>query len=385
MFRYGRPFSPDQITRELRRIRSVPANHPERNFDCMTEAKGWATERASWDLGWEVPGPPEPDGIFERACRAVERYEFSDPEIVCGHFDPDEPLRGRTMLLELKALGVRVLSGVRVTDVDRREDDRLTCWGFRYDTLQGHVERGAEWFRVTKDHRTGEVCFFIESRWRWGELPAWWLRRGVPALAPYYRNLWMQRAAVRLRALTRDDPPLDLSPAQRWGTVAGLGALTGLRTMAGPAVAAQILMHTGVGVDAGPAERWWTNPVTAVCTGVSAVAESIADKHPRIPSRLEVPPLAARVASAGFAAVLVTRSWRRPALLSALVAVGSALGTAGVVTRLRRYASTKLGVPSAAFGLLEDVAILFGGRWLTKRSLSGMPDLLEFDPGPDLR
>ena len=28
---------------------------------------------------------------------------------------------------------------------------------FRYDTLEGHIERGYEWFLLTKDHATGGI------------------------------------------------------------------------------------------------------------------------------------------------------------------------------------------------------------------------------------
>ena len=47
-------------------------------------------------------------------------YEFADPSIVRAVYDPDEPLEGRDMLLELRFWRLRFHAGVRVGDVLRR-------------------------------------------------------------------------------------------------------------------------------------------------------------------------------------------------------------------------------------------------------------------------
>lgn len=57
-------------------------------------------------------GPGE--DIFTRACQAVASYEFSVPDIVEAHFQPDSPLLLRRMLLEIKVLGLRYLCPVIV-------------------------------------------------------------------------------------------------------------------------------------------------------------------------------------------------------------------------------------------------------------------------------
>ncbi len=151
----------------------------------------------------ERPGPPLPDGPFERARELVRRYDFSDPRIVIGHFDRSADLLGRLMLLEIKVLGLRALCAVVVTDVkDMHATDR-TVWGFRYDTLAGHLQSGSEWFVLIKDHRTGEVHFRIEAVWREARVPGALGRLGFQLLARRYLRAWHRLAYLRLRLRLR--------------------------------------------------------------------------------------------------------------------------------------------------------------------------------------
>ena len=169
----------------------------------MTSANGWTVDGVDDRVGSEPPGPPLGHGLFARARRALINYDFSDPRIVVGHFDPRAPFVGRDMLLEIKVLGFRFLSGVRVHSVRDEADERRTTFGFRYDTLEGHIERGFEWFLLTKEHRSGEVRLRIEAHWRLGEFPSWWSRLGFLVIGSHYRELWRRRALRRLRRLAR--------------------------------------------------------------------------------------------------------------------------------------------------------------------------------------
>jgi uncharacterized protein (UPF0548 family) len=126
---------------------------------------------------------------FQRARVAVANYQFSDPRIVVAHFDPTGPLLGRRILLEIKVLGLRYLCPAIVTKVR----DEPGAYGFRYDTLEGHIERGMEWFLLTQDER-GDIRFRIEARWQSGEMPNWWSRAGFSMLAGYYQRKWHRRA-----------------------------------------------------------------------------------------------------------------------------------------------------------------------------------------------
>lgn len=196
-WRFGRGWSGTALKRNLEEIRGL-----ERNFDPagpMSLAAGWRRHASETTVGREPPGAPVPGGAFERARDAVARYEFSDPRIVRGHFDPAEPLEHRRMLLELKALGFRFLAGVAVGAVRERKSALETEFGFRYDTLAGHIESGWEWFLLTKSHATGEIRFRIEADWRPGDFPNAWSRWGFRLLGRHYQRRWSRRAHERLR------------------------------------------------------------------------------------------------------------------------------------------------------------------------------------------
>lgn len=183
----------------------------ERNFAVPVEelptAPGW--RRFEWDtiIAREPPGPPIPAGPYERARAGVEGYRFSDPRIVVGHFDPGVPLERRRMLLEMKAVGLHYLCGVAVGAVRSERDDSCTVFGFRYETLEGHIERGAEWFLLTKEHDSGAIWFRIATAWKPGEFPNWWSRVGFAFVARHYQRDWLRLAHERLAVIASGEEP----------------------------------------------------------------------------------------------------------------------------------------------------------------------------------
>lgn len=120
----------------------------------------WHHDREVSRLGTEAPGPPEPNGVFETACRLVEAYEMADPSIIRAVYDPDVALLGRDMVLEGRFLVLRFPMGVRVTRVVDEDRDGTRVWGWGYETLEGHLERGRMSYLVTKDP-DGAVDFEI--------------------------------------------------------------------------------------------------------------------------------------------------------------------------------------------------------------------------------
>ena len=202
LWRFGLPFSEKTLKRYLAELA-----HRRVNFDLppdeMTVENGWTVDGDEKVLGIEPPGPPLPDGIFAHARQGLINYDFSDPRIVVGHFDPNVPFVGRDMLLEIKIWGLRYLNGARVHSVRDESHPEETVFGFRYDTLEGHIESGFEWFLLTKDHRTGEVRFKIEAHWRLGDFPNWWSRLGFILVGERFRTRWRHRAPERLKELAR--------------------------------------------------------------------------------------------------------------------------------------------------------------------------------------
>jgi uncharacterized protein (UPF0548 family) len=200
LWRFGRGWSESEMKAYLAELADRPVNFSD-PIETMTAEHGWTIDGDRASLGTEPEGPPQPDGFYTRARQAIVNYDFSDPSIVVGHFDPEADLLGRDMLLEIKVLGFRFLNGVRVMDIREEVEHDTTLFGFRYDTLEGHIERGFEWFLLTKDHATGDIHFRIEAHWRPGDFPSWWSRLGFLLFGDAFRRLWRHRAPERLRRL----------------------------------------------------------------------------------------------------------------------------------------------------------------------------------------
>ena len=216
LWRWFRGWSPEELEAFRRRMEDAGPSFrtPARLMD---EEHGWLEEFFGEVVGKEAPGLPEPGGFWERARTAALRFEFSDPRIMVAHFDRDSPVEGRLMLLEFRALGGRMVNGVRVHRVvDERTPER-SVFCYRWYSLEGHPERGWEAVRLEKDGRTGEVRFAIEDRRREGDFPNWISRLGFRLIGTFYRNRWMKRAADRLRALQQ--PETASAPSRRRATV----------------------------------------------------------------------------------------------------------------------------------------------------------------------
>src|SRR5512132_4434305 len=151
-WRLLRGWSSGELKARLRALGSMSLN-----FDCveqeMTADHGWHHYHSEAVIASGADG----SAVFERARVAVSNYEFSDPRIVVAHFEPSTPLLLRRVLLEIKVLGLHYLCAAVLNKV-RDEPD---VYGFRYDTLEGHFERGVEWFLLTRDQH-GDIRFRIE-------------------------------------------------------------------------------------------------------------------------------------------------------------------------------------------------------------------------------
>lgn len=172
-------------------------NFTETDEGVMTPAEGWAHYKSEA----VIARGPDTDEHWARAREALALYQFSDPSIVTAHFDPDVPLAGRKMLLEVKVFALRYLCPAMVAIVEDTPD----TFGYRYDTLSGHFEAGIEWFVITRD-AAGDIRFRIEARWREGDFPNWWSRLGFRLLAGRYQRRWHWEAHRRISRLAHGGP-----------------------------------------------------------------------------------------------------------------------------------------------------------------------------------
>lgn len=153
------------VDRRVTELRERPINFDPRRDH--SSAGGWHVDDLRQPLPPEPPGPPVEGGSWQVAQRLMRGYEFADPSIARAVYDPDEPLEGRTMLLQLRFHGLRFQAGVRVSavyDEVRGQDGRpARVWGWAYQTLEGHLEMGQMDWQVWKWLDTGEVEFRIQA------------------------------------------------------------------------------------------------------------------------------------------------------------------------------------------------------------------------------
>jgi uncharacterized protein (UPF0548 family) len=151
-----------------------------RNYDpAEVAAPEWNFDRHVAFLGSEAPGPPEPDGLWERARAAIEGYEFTPPHLIRAVYDCAEPLLGRNLLLEGRFNGLRFHLPLRITEVVNTDDGEQRCWGWAYETLEHHLERGKVTYTVVKHMDTGNVHFHADV-----------YSQHAPTLGPVLRLGW---------------------------------------------------------------------------------------------------------------------------------------------------------------------------------------------------
>jgi uncharacterized protein (UPF0548 family) len=106
-------------------------------------------------VGRERPGPPELGGVWETARELVRDYEFTPPELVRAVYHRHDPLLGRILLLEGRFSALRFYMGVRITALIDETRKQEKVWGWAYQTLEHHLERGKVTYEVIKHLDSG--------------------------------------------------------------------------------------------------------------------------------------------------------------------------------------------------------------------------------------
>jgi uncharacterized membrane protein len=147
----------------------------------------------------------------------------------------------------------------------------------------------------------------------------------------------------------------------------GLGAISGLRSLSGPAFVSRAASRGGLDLG-GTRLAFLGSPRLSKALIVMALGELVGDKLPVAPSRTGLPPLLGRAASGGLVgAALFVAEGRR-------ATVGAAIGSSAAVTAafagegLRGLVGEKIGLPNPAVALAEDAVVLLVGS----RSLRGV-------------
>ncbi len=145
-----------------------------------------------------------------------------------------------------------------------------------------------------------------------------------------------------------------------------MGALAGMRSMAGPAFVGQLARRGALTEVTGPLSLV-TKSGFAPTSGLLALGELVADKLPFTPNRTAVGPLLGRALTGGISGAVVCSAKRRSALAGALIGATAAIGAAYGAYYLRKRAGEKLHVPDAMIALGEDALVAGLGSMLTAR------------------
>ena len=193
-----------EVATQLERLRQL-----EPNFDPAELPDGarhpWHVDDYCHALPRESPGEPVPDGSFETAKRLLRHYEFADPRRIRAYYWADAPLHGRDMLLEIRYLLFRVRVGVRISEVFDEVRDiskrAVRVWGWAYQTLDGHLERGQMDYQVWKWFDTGEVQYRIHAVSEIAEIRNPTVRLGFRLIGRREQVRFARRCAHRMERL----------------------------------------------------------------------------------------------------------------------------------------------------------------------------------------
>ncbi|MFL5353082.1 DUF1990 family protein [Archangium sp.] len=402
-WRWLRGWTRDEVTARLERATTLPLNF-EAAEEEMTLEHGWSQVESQAVIARARPGPPSAEDALDRLKHAVLHYGFSDPRIVHAHFDASTPLERRPVMLELKTMGLHYLCPVRIGAVRTERTEAHTVFGFRLDTLWGHIEAGREWFLLSKDHASGELRFHIQASWREGHFPNWWSYVGFELVGRRYQRAWHHLAHARLRELLRTghlerhpdaeelvhaELRVGHKPVQFYSqrgsgrrlsgverevervrrdrllTTVGFGVLAGMRSFSAPALLSQQLSREPIEAPEGRAHALASPRVARVLT-VLAAGELAADKTPWIPARISPPSLLARALSGAMTGAAVAAPHRKLSVGRAVLGAAAAVASSFAFYKLRQLATQRLGLPNVVAGLVEDaVAVALGGRLLT--------------------
>lgn len=145
-----------------------------------------------------------------------------------------------------------------------------------------------------------------------------------------------------------------------------IGVVTGLRSLAGPAVTSWAA-HLGWLSLIGTPMRFMSSIVTVVIFTVLAVVELVADQLPSTPARTAPVGLSARVLMGGLCGATVALAGGES------IALGIVLGVAGGIAgayggyQVRTRLVKALGVPDVVIAVLEDIVAIGGGLLILSR------------------
>jgi uncharacterized membrane protein len=148
--------------------------------------------------------------------------------------------------------------------------------------------------------------------------------------------------------------------ATAYAQAAGLGAVSGMRTMSAPALLSHHL-STRDGAADGLEDNLLASPRAAAVFRILAAGEIVADKLPFMPARTSLPSLLARIGSGALVGATVCAAKKESPSIGAVVGAAAAVASAFTMLYLRRKAGRELKLPDPVVALAEDAIAIGGG------------------------
>jgi uncharacterized membrane protein len=146
----------------------------------------------------------------------------------------------------------------------------------------------------------------------------------------------------------------------------GIGIVAGLRSLTAPAVTAWAAHLGWVNLDGTPFRFMGSTSAVAILS-LLAIAELIADKLPKTPSRTAVVPLLVRILTGGLCGACLLGAAHQSAALGALLgAIGAVIGTFGGY-EIRKRLVNQFGIPDIFVAIPEDLIAIGLALFLVSR------------------
>ena len=143
----------------------------------------------------------------------------------------------------------------------------------------------------------------------------------------------------------------------------GLGAISGLRSMSGPASVSRATRDGRISVE-GTRLAFLASPRVAAVLTIFQAGELVGDKLPFTPSRTALPPLLGRAAAGALVGAAVSEGERPVA--NALLGAGAAVAAAFAGENLRAALGSRTGLPDPPLAVAEDAVVLVVGARLLR-------------------
>ena len=156
-----------------------------------------------------------------------------------------------------------------------------------------------------------------------------------------------------------------MTDAQVYAGSAVLGAVSGMRSMAAPAIVSRLASSGLLPLEESQI-GFLTNPKASKATAILAAGEALADKLPFIPNRTQAVPLIGRAISGAMSGAAFSTGKKRSALFGALCGMAAAIGATYGAFKLRQLAGKRLHIPDTITAVAEDALVATTGYLLLK-------------------